>query len=149
MVQVHAYPGWVWPIDGFVHPVVPGGVSRVGAEEAPGFFVVAQQAQRTFALPADAPVCHPDGELPAPLDFPVEAASGQGLSAQHLGEAVEPLGVVAVGLQISGADDLSAALRDVELFVGSDGIQFQLAEVWMRGKKDFQQIKQVGSEREK
>lgn len=132
VVQVHAYPGWVRPVDGFVHPVVPGGVSRVGAEEAPGLVVVSQQAQRALALPADAPVGHADGELPAPLDFPVEATARQGLAAQHLGEAVEPLRAVAVGLQVSGADDLSAALGDVELFVGGDGVQLQLAEVWMR-----------------
>lgn len=75
VVQVHTYPGGVGSIDGCVHTVVPGRVTRVGAEEAPGLVVVAQQTQRAFALPADAPVGHSDGELPAPLDLPVEAAS--------------------------------------------------------------------------
>lgn len=75
VVQVHAYPRGVGGIDGCVHAVVPGRVTRVGAEETPGLVVVAQQTQRAFALPADAPVGHSDGELPAPLDLPVEAAS--------------------------------------------------------------------------
>lgn len=115
--------------DGFVHPIVPSGVARVGAEEAPGLVVVAQQTQRAFALSADAPVGHADGELPAPLDLPVEAPPGQRLSAQHLGEAVEPVWVVPVGLQVSGADDLSVVVRDAQLFVGCAGVQLQLAEV--------------------
>lgn len=129
VVQVHAYPGGVGATDGFVHPVVPGGVARVGAEQAPGFVVVAQQTQRAFAFPADAPVGHPDGELPIPFDLPVEAASGQGLSAQHLGKAVEPLQVVPVGLQVPSADDFSVVFRDVQLLVGCAGVHFQLAEV--------------------
>lgn len=137
VVQVHAYPGGVGGGDGFVHPVVPGRVTCVGAEEAPGFVVVAQQTQRAFALPADAPVGHSDGELPAPLDLPVEAASGQGLPAQHLGEAVEPLRVLSVGLQVPGADDFSAVFRDVQLLVGCARVQFQLAEVWKRLIKTF------------
>lgn len=135
VVQVHAYPWGVRGVDGFVHAVVPGRVARVRAEETPGFVVVAQQTQRAFALPADAPVGHPDGELPAPLDLPVEAASGQGLPAQHLGEAVEPLRGVCVRLQVPGADDFSAVFRDVQLLVGCDRVQFQLAEVWRRGIK--------------
>ena len=135
VVQVHAYPGGVGGADGFVHPVVPSRVARVGAEEAPGFIVVAQQTQRAFALPADAPVGHADGKLPAPLDLPVEAASGQGFPAKHLGKAVEPLRVLSVGLQVPGADDLPAALRDVQLLVGCVGVQFQLAEVWRKTKK--------------
>lgn len=94
VVQVHAYPGGVWGVDGRVHTVVPGRVARVGAEETPGLVVVAQQTQGAFALPADALVGHADGELAVPLDLPVEAASRQSLAAQHLGEAVEPLLVV-------------------------------------------------------
>lgn len=84
----------MWSVDGRVHAVVPGGVARVGAEQAPGLVVVAQQTQGAFALPADALVGHANGELTAPLDLPVEAASRQSLAAQHLGEAVEPLLVV-------------------------------------------------------
>lgn len=129
VVQVHTYPGGVGAADGFVHPIVPSGVTRVGAEEAPGLVVVAQQTQRAFTLPADTPVRHTDGELPAPLDLPVEAAPGQRLPAQHLGEAVEPLWVVPIGLQVSGADDFSVVVRDAQLFVGSAGVQLQLAEV--------------------
>lgn len=124
VVQVHAYPGGVGPADGFVHPVVPGGVARVGAEQTPGFVVVAQQTQRAFALPADAPVGHPDGELPTPLDLPVEAASGQGLSTQHLSKAVKSLWVISVGLQVSGADHFSVFVRDVQLLVGCARVQF-------------------------
>lgn len=108
VVQVHGYPGGVGGVDGFVHAVVPGRVTRVRAEETPGFVVVAQQTQRTFAFPADAPVGHSDGELPTPFDLPVEAPSGQCLPTQHLGKAVEPLRVVPVGLQVPGADDFPA-----------------------------------------
>lgn len=132
VVQVHAYPGGVGGADGFVHPVVPGGVARVRAQQTPGFVIVAQQARGAFALPADTAVGHSDGELPVPLDFPVEASSGERLPAQHLGKAVEALRVVSVGLQVSGADDLSAALRDAQLLVGRVGIQLQLAEVCRR-----------------
>lgn len=132
VVQVHGYPGGVGGVDGFVHPVVPGGVTRVRAEETPGFVVVAQQTEGALALAADALVGHSNGELSSPLDLPVEAASGQGLPAQHLGEAVEPLRVVSVGLQVPGADDFSAAFRDVQLLVGCVRVQFQVAEVWSR-----------------
>lgn len=132
VVQVHAYPGGVGGADAFVHPVVPGGVARVGAQQTPGFVIVAQQARGAFAFPADAAVGHPDGELPVPLDFPVEASSGKRFPAQHLGKAVEALGVVPVGLQLSGADDLPAVLRDVQFLVGRVGIQLQLAEVCKR-----------------
>lgn len=118
VVQVHAYPGGVGGVDGFVHAVVPGRVTCVRAQEAPGLVVVSQQAQRAFALPADAFVGHADGELPAPLDLPVEAASGQSLPAQHLSKAVKPVWAVSVRLQVSGADDFPAVLRNVELFVG-------------------------------
>lgn len=130
VVQVHAYPGGVGGADGFIHAVVPGGVSRVRAEEAPGFVVVPKQAQRAFALPADAPVGHADGELAAPLDLPVEATPGQSLPAEDLSEAVEPVRVVPVRLQVSCADHLPAVFRDVELFVGCARVQFQLAEVF-------------------
>lgn len=75
VVQVHAYPGWVGATDGFVHPVVPGRVTWVRTEETPRFVVVAQETQWAFALSADALVGHADGELPTPLDLPVEAAS--------------------------------------------------------------------------
>lgn len=129
VVQVHTYPGGVGGVDGFVHAVVPGRVARVRAEETPGFVVVAQQTQWAFALPADAPVGHSNGELPAPFDLPVEASSGQGLPAQDLGKAVEPLGVVPVGLQVPGADDFPAVFRDVQFLVGCVRIQFQLTEV--------------------
>lgn len=129
VVQVHAYPGGVGGADASVHPVVPGRVARVGAQQTPGFVIVAQQAHGAFALAADAAVGHPDGELPVPLDFPVEASSGERLPAQHLGEAVEAVRVVSVGLQLSGADDLPAVLGDVQLLVGRAGIQLQLAEV--------------------
>lgn len=129
VVQVHAYPGGVRGADGFVHPVVPGGVARVGAEQAPRLVVVAQQAERAFALAAEAPVGHADGELARPLDLPVEAAAGQRLAAQHLGEAVEALRVVVVGLQVPGADDFPAVLRDVQLLVGGVRVQLQLAEI--------------------
>lgn len=132
VVQVHTYPRGVWSVNGRVHAVVPGWVARVGAKEAPGLVVVAQQAQRAFALPADALVSHPNGELPAPLDLPVEAASRQSLAAQHLGEAVEPLLVVRIGLQVPGADDLPAVLRDVELLVGRVGVQLELTKVCRR-----------------
>lgn len=132
VIQVHAYTGGVGGVDVFVHTVVPRGVTSVRAEEAPGFVVVAQQAQRAFALPADAPVGYPNGELPAPLDLPVEAASGQGLPTQHLGKAVEPVRVVSVGLQVPGAEDFSAVFRDVQLLVGRARIQFQLAKVCKR-----------------
>lgn len=118
--------------DAFVRPVVPGGVARVRAQQTPGLVVVAQQARGAFALPADAAVGHADGELPVPLDFPVEASCGERLPAQHLGEAVEALRVVSVGLQLSGADDLPAVLRDVQFLVGRVGIQLQLAEVCRR-----------------
>lgn len=124
VIQVHAYSGRVGAADGFVHPVVPGRVTGVRAEQTPGLVVVAQQTQRAFAFTADAPVGHSDGELAAPLDLPVEAASGQRLPAQHLGEAVEPLGVVSVGLQVSGADDFPAVLRDVQLLVGCARVHF-------------------------
>lgn len=130
VVQVHAYPGGVRAAHGFVHPIMPGGVARVRAKEAPGLVVVAQQTQRAFALATDAPVGHANGELAAPLDFPVEAAPGQGLPAQHLGEAVEPLWVVSVGLQVPSADDFSVVFRDVQFFVGCAGVQLQLAKVW-------------------
>lgn len=130
VVQVHTYPGGVGGVDGSVHSVVPGGVTSVGAEEAPGFIVVAQQAQWAFALSADALVGNSDGEFPAPLDLPVEATSGQGFPTQHLGEAVEPLRGFTVRLQVPGADDFSVAFRDVQLLVGSVRVQFQLAEVW-------------------
>lgn len=123
VVQVHAYPGGVGGADGFVHPVVPGGVARVRAQQTPGFVIVAQQACGAFALAADTAVGHSDGEFSVPLDFPVETSSGERLSAQHLSKAVEALGVVAVGLQLSGADDLSALLRDVQFLVGRVGIQ--------------------------
>lgn len=129
VVQVHAYPGGVGGADGFVHPVVPGGVACVRAQQTPGFVIVAQQAHGAFALPADSAVGHSDGELAVPLDFPVETSSGERLPAQHLGKAVEALGVVSVGLQVSGADDLSAVLRDVQFLVGRVGIQLQLAEI--------------------
>lgn len=132
VVQVHTYPGGMGALDSFVHAVVPGGVTRVGAEETPGFVVVAQQTQWAFALPADAFVGNPDGELAVPLDFPVEAASGQGLSAQHLSKTVKPLWGFGVGLQVSGADDFSAAFWDVQLLVCCVGVQFQLAEVWRK-----------------
>lgn len=132
VVQVHAYPGGVGAADGFVHAVVPGRVAGVGAQQAPGLVVVAQQTQGAFALPADALVGHPDGELPAPLYLPVEAPPRQGLAAQHLGEAVEPLRVVPVRLQVPGAEDFPAVFRHVQLLVGCDRVQFQLAEVWRR-----------------
>lgn len=132
VVQVHAYPGGVGGADVLVHPVVPGGVARVGAQQTPGFVIVAQQAHGAFALPADAAVGHSDGELPVPLDFPVEASPGERLPAQHLGEAVEALRVVSVGLQVSGADHLPAVLGDVQLLVGRVGVQLQLAEVCRR-----------------
>lgn len=134
VVQVHTYPGWVGRVNGFVHTVVPRRVTRVRAEEAPGFIIVTQQAQWAFAFPADAPIGHSYGELPAPLDLPVEAASWERLTTQHLGKSIEPLWVVCVGLQISGADDFSAAFRDVQLLVGCARIQFQLAEVCRRMK---------------
>lgn len=118
MIQVHAKPGRVRAVDSFVHPVVPGGVARVRAEEAPGLVVVAQETQGAFALAADALVGHADGELPAPLDLPVEAAAGERLSAQHLGEAVKALCVVSVGLQVPCADDFSAAFGDEQFLVG-------------------------------
>lgn len=133
MIQVHAYPGGVGGIDVLVHAVVPRRVTSVRAEETPGFVVVAQQAQWAFALPADAPVGHPYGELPAPLNLPVEAASGQRLPTQHLGKAVEPVWVVSVGLQVPGAEDFSAVFWDVQLLVGRVRIQFQLAKVCKRG----------------
>lgn len=141
VVQVHAYPGGVGGSDGFVHPVVPGRVARVRAQQTPGFVIVAQETHGAFALPADAAVGHSDGELPVPLDFPVEASSGERLPAQHLGEAVEPLRVVSVGLQVSGADDFPAVLRDVQLFVGRAGIQFELAEV-CRTTESFPHLRQ-------
>lgn len=132
VVQVHAYPGGVGGADAPVHPVVPGGVARVGAQQTPGLVIVAQQAGGAFALPADTAVGHSDGELAVPLNFPVEASSGERLPAQHLGKAVEALGVVPVGLQVSGADDLSAVLGDVELLVGRARIQLQLAVICRR-----------------
>lgn len=76
VVQVHAYPGGVGAVDCFVHSVVPGRVTWVGAEKTPGFVVVTQKTEWAFALSAEAFVGHPDGEFAAPLDFPVEAASG-------------------------------------------------------------------------
>lgn len=137
VVQVHAYLGGVGGVDGFVHAVVPGRVTRVRAEETPGFVVVAQQTQGAFALPADAPVGHSNGELPTPFNLPVEASSGQGLPAQHLGKAVEPLRVVSVGLQVPGADDFPAVFWDVQLLVGCVRIQFQLAKVCKRRIRTF------------
>lgn len=130
VVQVHAYPGRVGATDGFVHSVVPGRVTRVWTEETPGFVIVAQETQWTFALSADALVGHSNRELPTPLNLPVEAASRQGLPAQHLGKAIKPLWVVSIGLQVPGADDFSAAFGDVQLLVGCARVQFQLAEVW-------------------
>lgn len=132
VVQVHAYPGRVGAADGCVHPVVPGRVTRVWTEETPGFVIVAQQTQWTFALSADALVGHSNRELPTPLDLPVETGPRQGLPAQHLGKAVKPLWVVSVGLQVPGADDFSAVFRDVQLLVGCAMVQFHLAEVWRR-----------------
>lgn len=132
VVQVHTYPGGVRSVDGRVHAVVPGWVARVGTQEAPGLVVVAQQTQRAFALPADASVGHANGELAAPLNLPVVAASRQSLTAQHLSEAVEPLLVVWVGLQVPGADDLPAVLGDVELLVGRVGVQLELTKVCRR-----------------
>jgi len=129
VVQVHADPRRVRARHGLVHAVVPGGVARVGAQQAPGHVVVAQQTQRALALAADALVRHADGELAAPLDLPVEASPGQRLAAQHLGEAVEALRGVAVGLQVPGADHLLVAVGEVQLPVGRVGVQSQLAEV--------------------
>jgi len=93
--------------------LVPEKVTAIRAEETPGLVIVAQQTQRAFSLSTDAPVGHPNGELPTPLDLPVEATSGQGLSAQHLGKAVKSLCVVSVGLQVPGANDFSVVFRDV------------------------------------
>lgn len=75
VVQVHTYPGGMGTADCFVHPVVPGGVTRVRAEQTPRFVVVAQQTQRTFALTTNTSVGHTNGELPVPLDLPVEASA--------------------------------------------------------------------------
>lgn len=130
VVQVHSYPGGVGAADGFVHPVVPGRVTWVWTQETPGFVIVAQETQWTFALSTDALVGHPDRELPTPLNLPVEAASRQGLSAQHLGKAVKPLRVVSIGLQLPGAEDFSAVFRDVQLLVGCAMVQFQLAKIY-------------------
>lgn len=77
--------------DGLVHPVVPGRVARIGAQEAPGLVIVSQQTEGAFAFTAETLVGHAHGELSAPLDLPVEAAAGQGLTAQDLGKAVKPL----------------------------------------------------------
>ena len=129
VVKIHPYPGRMRAGHVLVHPVVPGGVTRVGAEQAPRLVVIAQQAERALALAADALVGHADGELPAPLDLPVEAATGQGLSAQHLGEAVEALRGVAVWLQVPRADHLLVAVGEMQLPVGRVGVQLQLAEV--------------------
>lgn len=118
VVQVHTYPGRVRAVHWLVHPVVPGRVTCVRTEETPGLVVVAQEAQGAFALATDALVGHSNGELPAPLNLPVEAASREGLPAQHLGKAVKALCVVSVGLQVPCADDFSAAFRDEQLFVG-------------------------------
>lgn len=77
-----------------VNPVVPGRVPCVRAKEAPRFIIVAQQAQRPFTLTANAPIRHSNGEFPTPLNFPVEAATGQGVATEHLGKAVEALWTV-------------------------------------------------------
>lgn len=81
VVQVHTDLGRVRAMDGLVHSVVPGRVTRVRAEQTPGFIIVAQQAQWAFAFAADAFIGHSNGELSTPLDLPVVAASRQGLSA--------------------------------------------------------------------
>lgn len=75
VIQVHAYPRGVRTIGRLVHAVVPRWVTGVRTKQTPGFVVIAQQTERTFALSTDAPIGHSDGELPVPLDLPVEAAS--------------------------------------------------------------------------
>ena len=95
VVQEHADPrGPGGGREVLVPLVVPRGVAPVGAQQAPGLVVVAQQAVGVLALAADALVGHAHGELPGPLGLPVEAGAGQGLAAQHLGEAVEAVRVV-------------------------------------------------------
>lgn len=64
---------------------MPGRVSGVGTQEAPGSVVVAEEAVRVLAFAADAFVGDADRELAAPLHLPVMAEATQRFSAQDLG----------------------------------------------------------------
>lgn len=110
VVKVDPYPWRMWGTDGFVHPVMPGRIARVGAEETPGFIVVPQQAQGTLAFAADASVGHPNRKFSIPLYLPIEAATRQSLTAQHLCKGVEPLCIIRVGLQVAGSSHLLVSI---------------------------------------
>lgn len=120
----------MWGADGFVHPVMPGRIACVRAEETPGFIIVSQQAQGTLAFAADASVGHSDREFSIPLDLPIEAATRQSLTAQHLGEGIKPLRIIRVRLQVAGSSHLFVSVWQVELFIGCVGIQTELTVVY-------------------
>lgn len=63
---------------------MPGRVSGVRTQEAPGSVVVAEEAVRVLAFTADAFVGNADGELAAPFHLPVITEATQRLSAQDL-----------------------------------------------------------------
>lgn len=92
--------------DGFVYPIMPGRVTRVRAKETPGFIVVPQQTEGTLAFAADTSVGNSNREFSVPLDLPVEPATRQSLTAQHLGKGVKPLRVIRVRLQSAGSSNL-------------------------------------------
>lgn len=123
----------MWRADNFVHPVMPGRIARVRAEETPGFIVIPQQAQGTLAFAAYAPVGHSNRELAIPLNLPVEAGTRQSLTAQYLGKCVKPLRIIRVGLQVAGSSHLLVTFWQVELFIGCAGVQPELTEVYRQG----------------
>lgn len=96
---------------------MPGGVTRVGAQEAPGLLVVAQQAAGALALAADGLVGHADGELAGPLHLPVVAEPTEGLVAEDLAEPVEAVRMVGVELNRLLPHHLAAVVRQSQLFV--------------------------------
>lgn len=72
IIQVHTDPcGTSCSRQIFIHLIVPGGVSRVWAQETPGFIIVSQKAVRVLTFTADALEGNSNGKFTVPLCLPV------------------------------------------------------------------------------